>query len=404
MQMMRWHRVVVLLTGLLLAYVAMTGVSIELADMRALVAHAPETDPDVLLLRQHHNGPANYFVVSAPDYTAAPLPTNLDYDAAIHRAAALGRTASPDADLRLVELRTYAGKVVAHTQMNGRQMAFDLASGEPLPDGALPLPPLPNEFTSPRQNFKALHRFNFMGRGATVPDILAGLAFLVLLVTGTIHYLRVYRQRRHLGRHHLFWRGGGGWWRTLHRWASVISIIVVVSLSITGTLLAINSVGVPIHQWLHPTHGGPNPFEGDYSTPLRDSELSAMTAATLTAFHRARPDTGIKVLRLRYFSGFQQGIVVADDRDTSQLVYNTATGAPMGLSEKGYPDLGFPFGWEWNQRLKRIHRGDIFGMGGRWLVTLSALAVVYLSISGIVLYCQAWLRRYRSGRRALLWK
>jgi uncharacterized iron-regulated membrane protein len=404
MSMMRWHRVVVLVTGLLLAYVALTGAGIELADMRALVMHAPETDPDMLLMRQHQNGTANFFVVSAPDYTAAPLPQALDYDAAIHRAAQLGRTAAPDADLRLVELRTYDGKIVAHTLMNRRQIALDLATGEPLPDGALPLPPLPNAFTSPRQDFKALHRFNFLGRAATVPDILAGLAFLVLLVTGTIHYLRVYRQRRHLGRHHLFWHGGGGWWRTLHRWASIISIIVVVSLSITGTLLAINSVGVPIHQWLHPRHRAPGAFEGDVSSPLRDSELSAMTQATLTAFHKAKPGVGIKVLRLRYFAGYPQGIVVADDGDTTQLVYNTATGASMGLSEKGYPDLGFPFGWEWNQRLKRIHRGDILGMSGRWTVTLSALCVVYLSISGIVLYYQAWMRRYRSGRRALLWK
>ena len=404
MHMMRWHRVVVLLTGVLLAYVALTGAGIELADMRALVTHAPETDPDVLLMRQHHNGPANYFVVSAPDYTASPLPATLDYEAAIHRAAQLGRAAVPDGDLRLVELRTYDGRVVAHTQMNKRQLAFDLSTGESLPDGALPLPPLPGPFTSPRQDFKALHRFNFLGRSATVPDIVAGLAFLVLLVTGAIHYLRVYRQRRHLGRHHMFWRGGGGWWRTLHRWASVISIIVLVSLSITGTLLAINSVGMAMHQWLHPRHGAPNALEGDFSSPLQDAELSAMTAATLAAFHQAHPGTGIKVLRLRYFSGFPQGIVVAADPDTTQLVYNTSTGAPMGLTEKGYPDPGMPFGWEWNQRLKRIHRGDVFGMGGRWLVTLSALAVAYLAISGIVLYYQAWVRRYRSGRPALLWR
>jgi uncharacterized iron-regulated membrane protein len=110
------------------------------------------------------------------------------------------------------------------------------------------------------------------------------------------------------------------------------------------------------------------------------------------------------VLRLRYFAGYAQGIVVVADRDTTQLVYNTATGTEMGLSEKGYPEMGFPFGWEWNQRLKRIHRGDIIGMSGRWIVTISALALVYLSISGLVLYYQAWKRRTRSGRRSLLWK
>jgi len=82
----------------------------------------------------------------------------------------------------------------------------------------------------------------------------------------------------------------------------------------------------------------------------------------------------------------------------------TATDAEMGLAGKGYPDMGFPFGWEWNQRLKRMHRGDIIGMSGRWLAAISAFAGVYLAISGPVLYFQAWRRRYRSGRRALLWK
>ncbi len=401
--MMRWHRLVVLLVGLVLTYVTITGAGIQIADMRALVTHAPETDPDVLLMRQHHNGPANYFVVTAPDYTATALPAKLDHDAAIHRAAQLGRTAAPGAALRLVELRTYEGKVVAHVQMDKRHMAFDLETGASLPDDALPTPPLPNRFTSPRQDFKALHRFNFMGSWATVPDIVVGVAFLILIITGLIHYLRLFRRRRSIGKGSIFWRGGN-LWRELHRWVSLVSVIVVISLSITGTLLAINSVGATVYGKLHPRNGAPSPTGGDYSSPLRDEELSAMTSATLAAFHQARPDTGIKVLRLRYFSGYSQGIIGAADADTTQLVYNTATGAEMGLSEKGYPEIGMPFGWEWNQRLKRIHRGDIFGMSGRWIVTISALAIVYLAISGFVLYYQAWIRRYRSGRRSLLWK
>jgi uncharacterized iron-regulated membrane protein len=401
--MMRWHRLVVLFGGLLLTYLTITGLGIQLADMRALLAHAPETDPDVLLIRQHHNGPANYFVVTASDYTAPALPASLDYESTIARAAQLGRAAVPGADLRLVEVRTYAGGIAVHVQMNERHIAFDPDTGSQLPGAALPMPPLPNSFTSARQDFKALHRFNFLGSSATVPDLLAGLAFIVLIVTGVIHYLRVFRQRRKIGKAAFFWRGGD-WWRELHRWASMLSVVVVVSLSITGTLLAINSVGSTLYQKLHPRHGGPNPFASDYSTPMRDSELAPMTSATLTAFHRATPQLGIKVFRLRYFSGYAQGIVVAADRDSTQLVYDTSTGAEMGLSEKGYPEMGFPFGWEWNQRLKRIHRGDIAGMSGRWIVTISGLALVYLSISGLVLYFQAWRRRARSGRRSLLWK
>jgi uncharacterized iron-regulated membrane protein len=356
-----------------------------------------------LLIRQHHNGPANFFVVSAPDYTAAALPATLNWDIAIQQAARLGHEAAPGALLRLVELRSFSGKVVGHVQMDDRNLAFDLATGKPLPSEALPKPPLPSDFTSPRQDFKALHRFNFLGPAATAPDVLAGVAFFALLATGLVHYLRIYKQRRKMGKRVFFW-DGGGWWRMLHRWISMFSVIVVLSLSVTGTLLAINSMGVPLHSWLHPRSDGLNPFQDDFSSPLQDAELPGMTHATLTAFNRARPGVGVKVLRLRYFAGFPQGIVVAADRDTTQWVYNTNTRAQMGLSEKGYPELGMPFGWEWNQRLKRIHRGDVFGMTGRWTVTVSGLAVVYLSISGLVLYYQAWVRRYRAGRPGLLWK
>jgi uncharacterized iron-regulated membrane protein len=401
--MMRWHRLVVLMTGLLLVWITITGAGIQIADMRALVSHAPETDPDMLLLRQHHNGPPNFFVVTAPDYTAAALPGGLEVPAALERAAKLGRAAEPGADLRLVELRMYAGKVAAHVQMNSHHLAFDLESGARLPESALPPGPLPGAFTSPRQEFKALHRFNFIGGAATVPDLVAGVAFFVLIVTGLLHFLRVFRQRRKIGKREWFWRGGG-LWRELHRWVSIVSIVVILSLSVTGTLLSINSIGSAIYQHRHLHPGAINPFVGDYSSPLRDPELATMANATLAAFQQASPGTAVKVLRLRYFAGYAQGIVVAADRNTTQWVFNTASGARMGLAEKGYPDMGFPFGWEWNQRLKRIHRGDFLGMSGRWLVTVSALALVYLAISGLVLYYKAWIRRYRSGRPSLSWR
>jgi uncharacterized iron-regulated membrane protein len=51
-----------------------------------------------------------------------------------------------------------------------------------------------------------------------------------------------------------------------------------------------------------------------------------------------------------------------------------------------------------------MHRGDIFGMPGRWLDSLGALALLYLLLSGAVMYTQLWMSRARSGRRELIWK
>jgi uncharacterized iron-regulated membrane protein len=112
----------------------------------------------------------------------------------------------------------------------------------------------------------------------------------------------------------------------------------------------------------------------------------------------------MKVLRLRYFAGYPQGVIVAADPDTTQFVFNAASGARMSMTEPGYPRVAFPFGWEWHQRLKRMHRGDIVGMPGRWLDSAGALALLYLSISGLVMYIQMWMARRRSGRTSLMWR
>ena len=110
------------------------------------------------------------------------------------------------------------------------------------------------------------------------------------------------------------------------------------------------------------------------------------------------------MLRLRYFAGYAQGVVIAADPDTTQLVFNTKTGAKMSMTEPGYPKMGFLLGWDLHQKMKQLHRGDYFGMPGRWLDTIGALAMVYLTVSGIIMYIQLLLRRRRIGKKELVWK
>lgn len=405
--MLRWHRLCAILLFPLLAYVVFTGAGIQTADMVALVSHAPETDPDMLMMRQHINGTDNYSVVSAPDYTAPVLPPNLDYVATIQKAAALGRMSAPGSALRLVEIRAAEGHVAGHVQMDSRHLLFDLETGRPLPSTDLPPAPPPRNFSAPRASFKFFHRFNYLGQFGTALDLLAGVGLSVLLVTGLVQYARLYQARSRMKPSGLFWRGGTAW-RWLHRWISVAASIMLVWLVITGLLLSLDNVGAPTMRMLsgagNPAKQSVNPFDGDFSTPLQDSELAPMTQATLSAFRTQEPGTSIKVLRLRYFAGYSQGVVVAADADTSQLVFNTHTRARMSMSEKGYPPVGFPSGWEWHQKLKKLHRGDFFGMTGRWLDSLGALALLYMVISGAVMYAQLWARRAQGGHKEIVWK
>ena len=99
-----------------------------------------------------------------------------------------------------------------------------------------------------------------------------------------------------------------------------------------------------------------------------------------------------------------QGVVVTGlGDDTQQTVFNAVTGRRVGLTEPGYPPTGFPFGWQAHQIAKQIHRGSYIGLSGRWMDLFGGLSMVYLSLSGAVMYFELWNRRRRSGRRALLW-
>ncbi|WP_206240515.1 PepSY-associated TM helix domain-containing protein [Novosphingobium terrae] len=400
--MLRWHRICAVFAAVLLIYVAATGTGIELADMRALLTHAPESDPDMQMMRQHIYGPPNYAVVSAPDYSAPALPEGTDYAAGIARATALGRAAAPGEPLRLVELRGgQDGRLAGHVQMGARQMIFDLISGTRLPDSFLPPPQPGRGFASTRSNFKMLHRFLFLPWGTAINGI-AAIGLAIMIFTGLAHYLKLYRARARMGRRAPWWKGGD-LWRQLHRWIAVTASLFVIWLTVSGLLLSLDNVGANIHTALNGARAS-SAFDGDQSSPLNDAQLAPMLATTLSAFHRQQPGTGIKVLRLRSFVGYPQGVVIAADAETTQHVYNANTGAAMKMWEPGYPDLSFPSGWELHQALKRFHRGDMFGLTGRWLVLLSGLSLLYLSVSGVVMYLQLWQRRRKNGRSELFWK
>ena len=405
--MLRWHRWTAFASFVLVLYVVATGFGIEFWDLEALTTHAAPTDPNMLMMRQHNFGTPNYAVLSAPDFVAPPLPASLDPVAAITRTARLGHQAAPAAELRLVEVRGVNGHPAGRVKMGERQFIFDLASGTPLPASALPPPEPGRDMRSARSDFKFFHRFNYLGQLATALDGIAAMALAALVVTGVWHYFKLLKARSRMNRHGVFWPGGGTW-RKLHRWISLVAALPLLWLATTGFALSVDNVWPAVHGLLAgPPPGGnrgPNSFDGDMGKAMRDSELAPMAAATLRAFARVEPETGIKVLQLRYFAGYAQGVVIAADAASTQRVFNTATGAPMSMTEPGYPPVGFPSGWEGHQLLKRLHRGDSWGLAGRWIDLLGAAGALYLLVSGGVMYLDMWRRRAGSGRRQWLWK
>ncbi len=393
------HRFVAVIAVLFAIYIASTGILIQLMDLRALLSHAPASDSTMQAIRVGIDGPPNFQVIREPDYSADPLPANFNFDIALETVVKSGRMAIGDASINFLELRMADGKPVGQIASQGRLFRFDAVSGAVVgASSEVSLPPLSTP--SLRNTVKDIHRMRVFSQWALIVDAMAGATMLVMIFTGLVLYFRLLAARVRLGRTDPFWFAGG-WWRTLHRAVAVIAATFLVVIALSGIVLATSSVGVAINTVMQ---GGKRPgLTVDVSAPLMDAELPAMLHSTLSAYHSASPGTPVKALRLRYFAGMPQGVIVTGGEITRQLVYNTATSRSAGLSGPGYPETGMPFGWQVTQLAKKIHRGDFIGLSGRWMSLLTGLSLLYLSISGAVIYFELWNRRRQKGRRELFW-
>jgi uncharacterized iron-regulated membrane protein len=230
-----------------------------------------------------------------------------------------------------------------------------------------------------------------------------------MIVTGLVLYFQLLRTRKRAGLNAIFW-SAGGWWRSLHRGVSVVAAVFLLVVSISGTLLSFDTFALGIYGMTHTNAGRyarfPMGMTGDLSSPLPDAKLPAMLGTTLSAYHAAEGSTPIKVLRLRYFSGMPQGLIIAagkTDDDTHQVVYNAETGHTAQMAESSYPYQGFPFGWREHEFMKQIHRGDALGIPGRLMDLFAGLSLVFLSASGLVMYVGLLRKRRKGGRKQMFW-
>jgi uncharacterized iron-regulated membrane protein len=393
------HRVMAVFAVVFALYIGATGVVIQTIDLKTLLSHAPATDPNMQAIRDGHDGPPNFRVLVDADYTAAALPPGFDAQAAVTTVLKAARAVTGDQAIRFVELRVADGAPVGQVVSDGQLYRFDAASGAQLgPPVKAGLPSLNSP--SLRNNVKNIHRLTAYGDWPPILDVIAGVVLCAMIFTGVAMYFRLLAARSKTGRKEMFW-SAGGFWRTLHRGGAVIAAAFLTVVALSGTLLAVGSVGVSVNKALQ---GGKRPgLTADVSAPLTDAELPGMLTQTLDGYHRILPDASARVIRLRYFAGMPQGIVVSDEAEARQFAFNAATGKQVSLAEPNYPITGQPFGWQEDQIVKQIHRGDMFGMTGRWLSLLTGLAMLYLAVSGAAIYLDLWGKRAKAGKKALFW-
>ncbi len=401
------HRWTSILAGLLIVYICVTGLWITTMDLAVNFTHQPTSNPTMQEFRQHINGPDSFAVISDPDYDASALPADLDKSAALMRLAASARAAAPSEPMKLIELRMSGDRVAGQVKMGKTRLLYDALTGERLPDAQLP-PANPNAITHGlRADMKSWHKFAFnkwLLQKAAILNFLAGIAIFCLMVTGLTHYLRMLKMRRGAGKTEVFW-SGGGFWRKFHRWTALASVLLVTYLTVTGMLMAVSDMGAAYAEWKSPRDSRPvHPDKGDFSSPIKDTEIQSMATATAAAFERDHPNTPIKVFRLRYYAGYAQGAIVTGEDKPRQHVYDTKNGRVMTATEPGYPISNFPFGWETHQTIKRFHRGDIVGLGGNTLEWIAGVALLYLVCSGLWMYFDLWRKRAKTGKRQIVWR
>lgn len=403
------HRIVGTVILAFTLYFGFTGSIIQIIDLRAIASHAAATDPEMMAIRESIYGTSNFAVIEPADYAATALPEDYDFNTALSNVLRSVRlSVGPDTPLKYLELRLIDGKPVALVQVGdsagGHIVRFDPATGALLPNPPAhaqgrPVPSL-------HQRVKAWHRLMFLGNAMSWLNALVGIGLFVMIVTGLVLYFQLLRARKRAGFNAIFW-SSGGWWRSLHRWVSITAAVFLLFVSVTGTLLSIDSFALGLYQVTHKSAGKYSRFPigmiGDYSSPLPDSKLSAMLGTTLSAYRASQGATPIKVLRLRYFSGMPQGVIVTGGDDTRQLVFNADTGKRASMTEPGYPYTGFPFGWEEHELVKQIHRGDAFGVPGRLMDLFAGFSLVFLSASGLIMYVDLLRRRRRGGRPEMFW-
>jgi uncharacterized iron-regulated membrane protein len=401
--MRTYHRVLALFILVFTLYLSTTGTLIQLTDLRTLYTHASADNPNMMAIREGINGTSDFQVIDNADYTASTLPDDLDATTALNRVMTAARAGVGTAPIQYVELRMVDGAPVGQIKSDARLLRFDVASGVLLSEGK-PTQAAGGTFgRSLRNTFKGLHRMTAISDWTLWVNVLIGLSLCAMLVTGLVMYFRLLAARRRVGRAGLFWSAGGTW-RSLHRAISLLSAAFLLVVALSGTWLSVESLGRAIMGVYERAALARGELVLDGNAPVHDSELSSMLETTLDAYRRSQVAAPIRVMRLRVYGGMQQGVIVTGEEEARQLVFNATSGRRAGTTEPGYPPQHFPFGWQAHQIAKQVHRGDIIGLPGRWMDLFSGLSLIFLSVSGAVMYVDLWQRRRRSGRASLLWK
>ena len=198
-------------------------------------------------------------------------------------------------------------------------------------------------------------------------------------------------------------------WRRIHRYVSLFAALFLAYIAVTGMLLSADdivvrsSAGYPaslLRPGL-PAAVGPPPAAA-HLPALALNNLPTEFARISAAAAKAAPNREQFSIKL---TAGQDAQVITAGAHPALYTFNPATAAWTNPATAGIPSPSPYVGsLHWHQILKRLHRGDIIGLGGRWVMVISDLCLLFLATSGIVMYFQMLARRRRIGAHGWFWK
>ncbi len=168
--------------------------------------------------------------------------------------------------------------------------------------------------------------------------------------------------------------------RKIHRWLSVIGIIFFLSVAATGIWLQIEAIFGEDEAAREAMATIVSP--ASLSAPLPTNEVSLDKARTaILARYGNRPIASVDWIIKAPVPAY---VFHLDGAEPVKVTINAATAAIISSA---------PDGEDW---VMRLHTGEIFGDGGKFLGLAWGLALIAMSITGIILYLKM-LRARRAG-------
>ena len=164
--------------------------------------------------------------------------------------------------------------------------------------------------------------------------------------------------------------------------------VLLLNTALTGLVLGTGEVVLQLFLRYHigsPPYPRPSPLPPQSSGPLAGDLAEALQRIYLAGNAAAAPDP-VAIVQLVRRDSAPLGLVTTGGRHPRVLAFDLQ-GQPVGGDGDHDRQRGNGYFADWHQVVKRMHRGDIIGVhAGRYLALANGCALLYLAVSGFVMF------------------